>query len=180
MIIALAGRRVDAPGTKRPRFPLQNVDLVRMRIRAMLEAQAKVLVCSAACGADLIALSEAGLLGLRRRIVLPFDRSRFRDTSVTDRPGEWGPIYDQVLDEVETAGDLVLMQRTSEEEAYLAANRAILDEAASLEEQLHYPVSAALVWEGISRGDHDITEDFGVEARKRGLAVVEVKTIRAD
>jgi hypothetical protein len=107
MIIALAGRRVDAPGAKPPRFPLQNVDLVRMRVRVMLEARAaKVVVCSAACGADLIALSEAGSLGLRRRVVLPFDRKRFRDTSVTDRPGGWGPVYDQVLDDVETAGDL--------------------------------------------------------------------------
>jgi hypothetical protein len=69
------------------------------------------------------------------------------------------------------------MEKTSDEEAYLAANRAILDEAASLAAQLHYPVGTALVWDGISRGDHDITEEFGTEARRRGFAVVEVKTI---
>jgi hypothetical protein len=178
MIIALAGRRVDAVGAKRPRFPLRNIDLVRMRMRAMLEAQAaKVVVCSAACGADLIALSEAGSMGLRRRIVLPFDRNRFRETSVTDRPGGWGPVYDQVLDEVERAGELELMEKMPDEEPYLAANRAILDQAVSLAKQLHYPVGAALVWDGNSRGHHDITEEFGIEARKRGLAVVEVSTI---
>jgi hypothetical protein len=178
MIIALAGRRVDAAGAKQPRFPLQNVDMVRTRVRAMLEAQgAKAVVSSAACGADLIALTEAGLLGLRRRVVLPFERKRFRDTSVTDRPGDWGPVYDQVLDEVESAGDLVLMRKTTDDEAYSAANRAILDAAASLANQLHDPVGAALVWDGNSRGDHDITEEFGIEAHRRGLPVVEVKTI---
>lgn len=178
MIIALAGRRVDAAGAKPPRFPMQNVDLVRIRVRAMLEAQgAKVLVCSAACGADLIALSEAGPLNLRRRVILPFNRKRFRDTSVTDRPGDWGTIYDRVLDEVQAKGDLVVMEETSDEEAYSAANLAILDEAASLAKQLDYPATAALVWDGVSRGDHDITEEFGIEARKRGLAVIEVKTV---
>jgi hypothetical protein len=178
MIIALAGRRVDAAAAKPPRFPLQNVALVRIRVRAMLEAQgSKVVVCSAACGADLIALSEAGSLGLRRRVVLPFDRRRFRDTSVTDRPGDWGALYDDVLDEVQANGDLVVMENTSDEEAYSAANLAIFHEAASLAKQLHYPTGAALVWDGVSRGDHDITEEFGIEARKRGLAVIEVKTI---
>ena len=48
-----------------------------------------VLVCSAACGADLIALQAAGRVSLRRRIVLPFEPSRFRDSSVVDRPGDW-------------------------------------------------------------------------------------------
>src|ERR1019366_7008755 len=101
MIIALAGRRVDSADAKESRFPLRNVGIVRTRARAALkEIGATALVSSAACGADLIALSEAGKLGLRRRVVLPFERSRFRDTSVTDRPGDWGPLYDQVLDAV--------------------------------------------------------------------------------
>jgi hypothetical protein len=178
MIIALAGRRVDAAGAKQLRFPLQNVDMVRARVREMLEAQAaRIVVCSAACGADLIALSEAGSLGLRRRVVLPFDRKLFRDTSVVDRPGDWGTVYDRVLEEVQAAGDLVLMEKTPNEEAYSAANLAILYEATSLAERLGHPAGAALVWDGASRGDHDITEEFGIEARKRGLAVIEVKTI---
>jgi hypothetical protein len=178
MIIALAGRRVDTAGAKPPRFPLENVDLVRTRVRAMLETQgAKVLVCSAACGADLIALSEAGSLGLRRRIVLPVHRKRFRDTSVTDRPGDWGAEYDRILDDVQAKGDLVVMETTTDAEAYSAANLAILDEAASLAKQLHYATCAALVWDGVSRGVHDITEEFGIEARKRGLAVIEVRTV---
>ena len=178
MIIALAGRRVDSPNAKEPRFPLRNVENVRIRTRAVLSEQgAKAMVSSAACGADLIALSEAGQLGLRRRVILPFERRRFRETSVTDRPGEWGPLYDQVLDAVEAAGDLVILQNESDDEAYSAANRAILDEAVALAKAVDKPAIAVLIWDGVSRGDHDLTEEFGAEARRRGLAVTEVRTI---
>lgn len=178
MIIALAGRRVDAADAKEERFPLPNVELVRQRVQAMLKAHsATALVCAAACGADLIALSEAGRIGLRRRIVLPFDRERFRSTSVTDRPGDWGPLYDRVLDEVEILGDLVVSPQTSAEEDYSAANLAILDDAITLGRKLGQPVAAALVWDGESRGEDDITEKFGVEARSRGLELFEVITL---
>jgi hypothetical protein len=178
MIIALSGRRIDAVGAEQPRFPLQNIDLARKRIRGMFEAQrATVLVSSAACGADLIALSAAGSLGLRRRVVLPFDVERFRKTSVIDRPGDWGPLYDSVMEELRASGDLVVMNETSDEAAYALANHAILDEAVSLAKKLDQPVGAALVWDGISRGSDDVTEQFGVEAKKRGLPVIQIATV---
>ena len=177
MIIALAGRRVDATDAKEARFPLKSAGIVRERIHAFLKERATALVSAAACGADLIALSEAGRLGIRRRVVLPFERHRFRETSVIDRPGDWGPIYDEVLDAVEAAGDLVVLPAVSDAEAFAAANRGILDEALSLGRTMHQPAEAVLVWDGKSRGDHDVTEDFGTEARKRGLTVHEVRTV---
>ena len=178
MIIALAGRRVDAADAKEPRFPLRNVELVRARARQMFEeSRATVLVSSAACGGDLIALTEAGRLGVRRRVVLPFSRDHFRETSVVDRPGDWGPVYDQVMDEVESAGDLMVLNCGTGHEAYLAATRAILAENLRLGEELHQPTGAALVWDGASRGSDDLTAKLGDEARQRGLPVFEVKTL---
>jgi hypothetical protein len=177
MIIALAGRRIDAAGVKGPRFPLQNAPLVSQRVRSMLLTQKAVaLVSSAACGADLLALAVAGELGLRRRVVLPFDRARFRASSVTDRPGEWGALYDQTMDAIAAAGDLVVMDGTPEHADYTAANLAILNEAEILAAELGEPRSAVLVWEGATRGDHDVTEAFGTEARRRGLPVIEIST----
>jgi hypothetical protein len=178
MIVALAGRRIDAVNAKERRFPLKNVELVRKRVRELLKTEgATAVVCSAACGADLIALSEAISLGLGRRAVLPFPREHFRQTSVTDRPGDWGPVYDQVLDDVEASGNLVVLAETSGDDAYSAANQAILNEAIQMGARLNQPVGAVLVWDGASRGDHDITEEFGIEARKLGLPVFERKTI---
>jgi hypothetical protein len=178
MVIALAGRRIDAAGAKTPRFPLRNAETVRTRCRHFLRNRgAAALVCSAACGADLIALSEAGQLGMRRRVVLPFGRDRFRETSVVDRPGDWGPLYDEVIDSVQAAGDLVVLQDGSEEEAYARANCAILDETIALARSLNKPAAAVLIWDGASRGNHDLTEEFGIEARTRGLEVAEVRTV---
>ncbi|MBZ5655394.1 MAG: hypothetical protein LAO56_08940 [Acidobacteriia bacterium] len=177
MIVALAGRRIDAIGARQRRFPLENVELVSERLREMLKTKASGVVCSAACGADLIALSAAITLGLRRRVVLPFERERFRETSVIDRPGDWGPVYDRVLNDVEASGNLVVIPKTSDEQAYSAASRAILNEAISWAAKLKQPVAACLVWDGASRGVDDLTEEFGVEARKRGLAVFEQMTI---
>lgn len=179
MIIALAGRRVDASDAKQSRFPPtpENIKIVRERIRALLLAQgATAVISSAACGADLLALSEAGKLGLRRRVVLPFDRESFRTTSVTDRPGEWGVLYDSVLDEVEKKADLLVMRLHSEDQAYAETNHVILNEALSLGRQLKSPVTAVLVWEGRSRGEGDLTEEFGVYARNKGVRVIEVMT----
>lgn len=178
MIIALAGRRLDAPDAEVPRFPMQNVEKVRVRIRAFLrDAGATALVSSAACGADLIGLSEAGNLGVRCRVILPFDRMRFRKTSVTDRPGEWGSLYDEILDAIEGVGDLVILNGLQAEDAYRATNHAILDEAVAMANAVLEPMTALLVWECASRGGHDLTEEFGAEARKRGLAVAEVASI---
>jgi hypothetical protein len=110
-------------------------------------------------------------------VILPFERSRFRRTSVTDRPGDWGPLFDQILDDAEALGDLIILKNGSDDEAYSAVNRAILDEAVALAATTHQPVTAVLVWDGVSRGHHDLTEEFGMEARKRALMVKEVMSV---
>lgn len=175
MIIALAGRRIDAPDAAAPRFPLANIARVAQRIRDLLASEgATAVVSSAACGADLIAQSEAGKLGLRRRVILPFARERFRATSVTDRPGDWAALYEQVLDSV----DLVVLSGAGEDsDAYAAVNRGILDDADALARSLRQPLTAVLVWEGSSRGAGDLTEAFGEEAKRRGVRVIEVRTV---
>ena len=88
-VIALAGRRVDRGKKNTPsRFPETRVPVVRREIAGLLAREsALALVSSAACGADLIGLEEAERLGLRRRIILPFTPTEFRNRSVSDCPG---------------------------------------------------------------------------------------------
>lgn len=178
MVIALVGRRIDAPGASVPIFPGSAVEHVRNRVYGLLsDEEANTLVCSAACGADLIALQAAGELRIRRRIILPFDPARFRETSVVDRPGDWGPTFDRILAEVKADGDLVNLDLASEsDKSYFEANRAILDEAARLAQAASDRVAAALVWNGIPRADGDFTSAFGEAARSRGWRVLEVST----
>ena len=178
MVIALSGRRIDALDAREPRFPLPNVELVRMRIRSMLQARkASVLVSSAACGSDLIALVEANSLGLTCRIVLPSNREEFRQRSVADRPGDWGSIYDQVIDRACATDDLIQMNQSTLKPDYFLGTQAILNEAVATAGRLGIPAGAALVWNGSSRDGNDVTEKFGDEARKRGMSVVEVSTL---
>jgi predicted ArsR family transcriptional regulator len=176
-VIALAGRRTDAPDATNVRFPQANVDIVKERIRRHLERlTARTLVCSAACGADLVALDAAGELGLRRRVVLPFSQARFRQTSVIDRGAEWGSLFDRILAELRVQNDVVTLESVADDvAAYVAANTRILDEAQSAAATAE-DIVAVLVWEGESRGEDDLTEAFGREARLRGLPVVHVLT----
>lgn len=182
MIIALAGRRIDAPDARDRRFPLENIDTVRHRLRALFRANGPTaLVSSAACGADLLALSEAGAAGMRRRVVLPFEPEKFRAISVTDRPGDWGALFDRTMNEVEAAGDLVVLHGDSEgDAAFAAVNHAIFDEAARLapstNNRAQGTTTSVIVWEGSSRGTDDLTQAFRDEAVGRGLPVLEVLT----
>lgn len=105
-VVALAGRRVGAPDARQVRFPPRNAPMVEDGVRNCFEKGVRVLVCSAASGADLLALGVASEMGIRRRVLLPFARALFRETSVADRPGDWGERYDRVLNEVRTAARL--------------------------------------------------------------------------
>jgi len=178
VVIAMAGRRIDAASSEAARFPLPNVPIVERRLHELFEREAATtLVSSAACGADLIALGVAGNRRMRRRVVLPFSRDRFRASSVTDRPGDWGPIYDRMLGELDQTGDVVTLQEGSGDTAYAAANEAILLEAATLARQAGTDVLAVLVWEGMPRPGDDMTAAFGEAAHHRGWRVEQVRTL---
>jgi hypothetical protein len=175
-VIALAGRRIDGPDSDPPRFPLEHVPLVRRRIADLLsEEHTEALVCSAACGADLIALEEAERLGLRQRIVLPFPPKRFRETSVIDRPGNWGPVFDRLVAAAESAGDLVILASTGDgdDAAYAAANGVIIREAEALARSpLDGPqlrLVAVIVWEGTTRAGADASGGLLTLAMKAGF-----------
>src|SRR5215470_3541611 len=121
MIVALAGRRVDEPGTNEKRFSPDNAESVKERIRDFLKAEkVSALVSAAACGADILALEAAGELGIRRRVVLPYDKITFKHASVLDRPGDWGGRYDRIVAEVDEKGDLIVDDYDEDEESYFA------------------------------------------------------------
>jgi hypothetical protein len=178
MVIALAGRRIDAPGAMPARFPTGNVALVRSRIRSFLQHhRVTTLAASAACGVDLIALEEAGPLGIRRRVVLATDPQRFRDASVTDRPGVWGPVYDRVIEEVDARGDLIVLDAGAREPDYAAVNRKVCDEAVRISRTTGEPVAAVVVWDGQPRKSKDWTQDFRAAATERNLEFLELYTL---
>ncbi|PWC84720.1 hypothetical protein TSH100_17045 [Azospirillum sp. TSH100] len=180
-VVALAGRRIDPTGAPQPRFPLEQAEEVGRRIaEAFRRVGAVALVSSAACGADLVALEQAERLGLRRRIVLPFAPDRFRNTSVIDRPGPWGTVFDRQVAAAMAADDLVVLRQGGGDDAYAAANEVILREA----QALAAPVGgsqrrqfAMLVWEGSPRPGNDATAQFGTLARMAGFSLESIPTL---
>lgn len=190
-VVACAGRRIDAEGlTKGERhFPLINVTNVRRGLQRFFEEERpSLLVCSAACGADLLALDVASELNLRCRVVLPFEPARFRDTSVIDRPSnpklnaDWGAIFDRVITAAATAGDLVIMSTTSamdDTAAYAAANRSIVSEAIRItnaQPEVHQPPLALIIWDGMARQSNDATDEFRQLTVAAGFSQRELRT----
>lgn len=176
-VAALAGRRIDAAEAREPRFPLANVARVRAAIAAVLRDQrVGALVCSAACGVDLIALDLAAERGIRCRIVLPFAAARFRATSVADRPGDWGPLFDRLVRAAQAAGDLVVIEPDGDDSAaYRTATATIISEAKALARGGELVAIAA--WEGEPRGDNDHTEEFRRLAAAAGFRAFTVSTV---
>ena len=180
MIVAFAGRRIDAPNAGDVRFPEANVAAVRARLQRELTGyNTTTLVSSAACGADLIALDLAGTLGIRRIVVLPWESSHFRASSVVDRSADWGEMYDRILREVDPRDIRVLGRRESGDGAYVATNEAILDTALAeaRQSETHEDAMAIVAWNGAARERVDVTARFIESARSRGLTVVEISTL---
>jgi hypothetical protein len=196
VIVAFTGRRIDARDATTPRFPLTQVAVVRDQIqRLFCQEQVTSLLCSGACGADLIALRVAQDLGIHYRIVLPFAPEEFRVTSVLDRPNpkvcNWGALFDQVIETAKGKGDLVVIATGDDRQAgYQAVNHAILDMAlqeghlqtdvmmASGSRVIQNAVQAVIAWDGHSRGPRDLTRHFAEDARSRGLVVKEIFTLQ--
>lgn len=152
----MAGLRIDAVRSSTQLFPLHRVDAVRDALAdTFASLQPAGIVASAACGGDLLALAVAGECGVLRRIVLPYEISRFRATSVVDRPGNWGAIFDRVIAEVSAECGTVVLTSRGRRAFSDATARIVLDaeEAARIHGAT---VEAVLVgWSGSSRrGSH--------------------------
>ena len=173
-VIIEAGRRVDAPDTQVPRFPPSNVSEVSRRIRRLLGMQKpQAVVCSAACGADLLLLQAAGEMYIEQVVLLPSEPEAFRTSSVTDRRGNWGELYDQVL---KTARVETLKLREGQE-GYLDINLKLLGRGQQLADEKGVFAEALVIWNGISRGPDDVTAHFLHEAKLRKITVLGIATV---
>lgn len=173
-VAALAGRRIDAPQARVQRFPLRSIPNVRNGIRRILIAERiELLISSAACGADLLGLEQASLLSIRSRIVLPYDILTFRRTSVVDRPGNWGPLFDRMISLAQANGELVVLNASREANAFSAANNTVVAQAIS---ENATSTSAIAVWEGHRRGWDDATAEFVDLASTAGMKLLTVPT----
>jgi len=189
MIVTLAGRRIDALHAKMKRFPAELAGSVKKKlIDSLLSVRATHLVCSGACGSDLLALQAAEELLIQRTLVLPFDPDTFRSTSVEDLPGDWGMIYDKIIGDLKDSEQLIVLHYdNNDSNAYKKTNMQILDHAEKLANKTnsHYPSRnqvfveklALIVWEGSPKEANDTTYHFMQEAQRRNFIIREIKII---
>ena len=177
-VVAVAGRRIDAPDAAMTRFPLHNRDRIHQAIASALRWEpVSALISSGACGADLLALDVARRAGIRRRVILPFAVDHFRESSVVDRPGNWGALFDGLIADAVAHDDLVILEAGDADQAFAATNLAILDEGERLATATGARRRALIVWDGAPRGSDDLTDQFRAEAVARGWSVEEIRTI---
>jgi hypothetical protein len=176
-LAVLAGRRIDAANAVESRFPPDEAEHVARKLaRHFRQERVNRLVCSAACGADILALEVAERLAIPATLVIPFASNIFRENSVTDRTGNWGERFDRLVTAARRRGDLVeLGLDIKDEKAFTAANETIVQLASS---PGHYRRLAFVVWEGKTRGSSDATADFLNRALSRGFEKRTVFTIR--
>jgi len=175
VVAALAGRRIDLPASKDFRFPIENIARVRRDLKRLFAKEdVGMLVCSAACGADLIALDIARKRGIRARIILPFSPERFRQSSVVDRPGDWGTLFDEVIESTPASDVIVLQSESQPDDAYEAVTQEIILQAAMAAS----PVAAIAiaVWEGNARQETDATASFLRHAKQAGMVERIIRT----
>jgi hypothetical protein len=174
-IAALAGRRIDAQDANNSRFPLAEAEHVLHKLlRRFRQERIERIVCSAACGADILALEAAKELAIPAKIVLPFHPDIFRNISVTDRPGDWEERYDRLVRAARDRDDLIeLGLDAGDEKAFTATNHRIIQEALNSEFQRKL---AFVVWEGRSHGGDDSTAEFLSIALSHGFEKISVLT----
>ena len=173
-VVVAAGRRVDAPDAQTARFPAANVDAVRQKIRDFFAREkASALVCSGACGADLLALQVAGQRHVKRYMVLGAEPAEFRKSSVTDRPGNWGELFDQAM----KASKVGVLKVPDGQEGYLETNLKLLDRAQEVAKQSDTAVVALVIWDERSRGADDVTDHFLQQAKLRKIPVTQISTL---
>jgi hypothetical protein len=180
-VVAVAGRRIDPEPAEARRFPFEQVPRVERELHRLFdEIGVAVLVTSAACGADLLALKVADAMNIPTRIILPFGAAQFKETSVLDRPnpGYWGELFDNAIAAARAKGEVIELAGTpGSDGAYSAANKAMIKDAISLASGAHQRPVAVVIWEGKTRAGSDATDEFRQSAEAADFVIRTIVTI---
>ena len=99
-VLVFSGHMIDSVGRKDERFPLASEDLVRDKIKDILnEYQVCIAYSSAACGSDIIFLEEVLKKGGEINITLPYEIESFKEQCVNFIPNlNWGERFDALIE----------------------------------------------------------------------------------
>jgi hypothetical protein len=178
-IVILAGRRIDAENASIERFPRRMVANVAKSIRDTLtECSAICLVCSAAAGADLLALDTALDIGIRCRVVIFSSVEEFGRASVSDRGPEWEAMYTRVIRAVGSCNLVCVPAGSDDASSFRQVNERLFEEAfAEKESQNVTDEVSVAVWDQRRKSEPDFTAEYIDIAKKYGIKLISITTI---
>jgi hypothetical protein len=112
-------------------------------------------------------------LNVKRVVLLPSEPAVFRSSSVVDRPGDWGEMFDRLVKEV----NVEILDVPEGQTGYLETNIRLLERAQTLASSNNTVARALVIWNKKSRGPDDVTGHFLEQARLRKMTVVEISTL---
>jgi predicted acylesterase/phospholipase RssA len=169
MIIALAGRRIDDRYSAGVSFPHSQIAAVQQKLRDCFQRNKLThLVCSAACGSDLLAVQEAITLpGVTHiTLILPFDKETFLRVSVIDRGVEWGDLFHKVIRDKRVSVQELQVHHGGAD-VFIETNIHIVSEA----KKTGGDVKCVVVWDGKEKKGSDYSALFRAEAARADLPV---------
>jgi MAP3K TRAFs-binding domain len=161
VILSYAGR---LPGTAE--FPDNNVEYVREQVeRLITNLRPRVVVGSAAAGADLLVIGAALKSGVRAKIVLAGTAPEFRDSSVAGRGAEWEQLFDALVDHERV--DVIAVPRHEDDTDSYAAVTKVIRDVADAESADSEPIVGLNVSAGRDGVDHSAALATAQELRER-------------
>lgn len=160
MILIYAGRRqiTDAPG-------------VRDRVGGLLDAyRPRLLVGSAAAGADLLVLELARERDIPVRVILLGSVTEFEQASVADLGEEWPRRYREVLSDAGVSVEIVESPGPDRRAAHLMVNGVIIETARRAAARGEEIVALALTERAGIGGS--VTADLVAKAERQGWPTV--------
>lgn len=160
MILIYAGRRqvADAEG-------------VRERVGELLEEyRPRLLVGSAAAGADLLVLRLAREKAIAVHLVLLGGVAEFEEASVSDLGGQWTQRYREVLADTGVSAEVVEAQGPDRRAAHLRVNGVIVETARRAAAEDEEIVALAIMEESGNNGS--VTADLVARAERCGWPTV--------
>lgn len=181
LAILFTGHMVDLPGRATPRFPQSAEPAAWHAIRGAVEelrlqAKGRVLgIASGARGGDLLFLEACRLLGIERRMVLPFPPEMFVETSVAGVPNsQWEARFWDNWSSLPDSEKEVLLP-VKDERGYELCNRRML----ALSRELAMSQRLIALWDGKSGDGPGGTAEFK-QAVGGEAVVIDMNAVIAD
>ena len=173
-VAVFSGHLIDGPKRTTPRFPPEEEDRVRFRLREIVDRRRIAFgYASCACGGDVLFLEEVLAAGGRVVVAPPLPLEKAIERSVSVAPGDWEARLRAVLRDPRATLLEPECDETGEDDAvvYSFCNRHLFGLATLRARKLGFPLRGVCVWDGRTGGTPGGTSSAVQRWRMAGLPV---------